>query len=271
MIRTCLLFFLLLSFRCLTQNESTNFESFELPNLPQCWQVIDSDGDNNNWAVWYNQETETGTLEGNTGVGMMYSESFNNTDLALTPDNYLILPQLDIQAGEHLTYYVAGLDPNYSEERYSVVLSTSGNEPEDFTDVLFTDTLETSLFTVREVDLTLYEGQQVYIAFRHHNISDEFVLRLDDVTYPTTVSDCPIIVGVEEEVNFSLTAYPVPFTDVLSLSLPLENITVFSADGREVLNIIEAVSELNLAHLTSGYYFIRAEYKGTAVNLKVMK
>ena len=60
------------------------------------------------------------------------SASWFNT--ALTPDNYLVSPQLSLSENEQLSYFVASQDPYFLEEKYGVYLSTTGNNEEDFTD-----------------------------------------------------------------------------------------------------------------------------------------
>ena len=183
----------------LGQNESTNLESFELSLLPECWSIIDEDQDGYNWDVSYQVLDENGiTVPGNTGVGYITSASFDNAEGVLNPDNYLVLPQLDIQPNEDLSFYVGAIDPSYFLENYSVLLSTAGNNPEDFTDTLLTEVLAAHVFQFREIDLFDYEGMQVYIAFNHHNSSNQFQIRLDDVLYPTTLEECEILLSLAE-------------------------------------------------------------------------
>ena len=253
-----LAFLLLLTANASAQNASPNLESFELPTLPECWQAIDDDGDGFNWMSWYDVSVGTQILYGNTGTGMMVSQSYDNEALVLTPDNYLVLPQLDIQTGEHLTYAVAGLDFNFSAERYSVVLSTTGSEVADFTETLYTDTLSSAQFIQDTVWLDAYVGQQVYIAFRHHNVSDQFVLRLDDVQYPTTVNDCAILVSVEEQ-ELELSVYPNPISDILTINTTINSeLTVIDYTGKIVLKeTTESLrTKFDLSTLKNGIYLL---------------
>lgn len=252
-------FFLLVSVYAGAQNASPNLESFELPTLPECWQTIDNDEDGFDWTLWYDISDGGEVLEGNTGTGMMISQSFDNAALALEPDNFLILPQLDIQEGEHLSYAAAGLDPDYSAERYSVVLSTTGTAVEDFTETLYTDTLASAAFIQDTVWLDAYVGQQVYIAFRHHNVSDQFVLRLDDVQYPTTVNDCPIIVSVEEQKETSFSVYPNPVSDRMTLNTKVNSeYTISDLTGKEISSnvTVSASTELDFSACQNGIYLL---------------
>jgi len=255
--------FLLISWNALAQNESPNLESFELPDLPACWQTIDADADGFNWNSWFDVSDGGEVLDGNTGTGMMVSASYDNEALVLTPDNYLILPQLDIQEGESLTYFVAGLDPQYSEERYSIVLSETGAAAEDFTTTLLTDTTSSEFFEEITVELDAYVGQQVYIAFRHHDVSNQFILRIDDVQYPTTVNDCPILVSVEEQNDLEIGVFPNPAQNQLTITVNTVNssITLTDVTGKVVLEEISLGNKtvLDVSEFQNGIYLLRVE------------
>jgi hypothetical protein len=73
----------------------------------------------------------------------------------------------------------------YRQEHYSVWISTVGNQPGDFTTMLFEETLLTTHtnweYENREVGIDDYAGQTVYIAFRHHEITDMDRVVIDNV------------------------------------------------------------------------------------------
>lgn len=253
----------------LGQNESTNLESFELSLLPECWSIIDEDQDGYNWDVSYQVLDENGiTVSGNTGVGYLTSASFDNAEGVLNPDNYLVLPQLDIQPNEDLSFYVGAIDPSYFLENYSVLLSTTGNNPEDFTDTLLTEVLAAHVFQFREIDLFDYEGMQVYIAFNHHNSSNQFQIRLDDVLYPTTLEECEILVSLAEigDEFVELKIFPNPSQGIFTLENSdsrIEEIIVFGATGIKVWN--QQYSDrsqsqrVDLSSLSKGVYTMKVK------------
>lgn len=253
----------------LGQNESTNLESFELSLLPECWSLIDEDQDGYNWDVSYQVLDENGiTVSGNTGVGYLTSASFDNAEGVLNPDNYLVLPQLDIQPNEDLSFYVGAIDPSYFLENYSVLLSTTGNNPEDFTDTLLTEVLAAHVFQFREIDLFDYEGMQVYIAFNHHNSSNQFQIRLDDVLYPTTLEECEILVSLAEigDEFVELKIFPNPSQGIFTLENSdsrIEEIIVFGATGIKVWN--QQYSDrsqsqrVDLSNLSKGVYTMKVK------------
>ena len=226
----------------LGQNESTNLESFELSLLPECWSVIDEDEDGYNWDVSYQVLDENGIIvSGNTGVGYFTSASFDNAEGVLNPDNYLVLPQLDIQPNEDLSFYIGAVDPSYFLENYSVLLSSTGNNPEDFTDTLLTEVLAAHIFQFREIDLFDYEGMQVYVAFNHHNSSNQFQIRLDDVLYPSTLEECEILVSLNEigDELVELKIFPNPSQGIFTVensNSRIEEIIILGLTGMQVWN-----------------------------------
>lgn len=211
-------------------------ESFDSSTLPTGWSVVDSDGDGNNWTM----TASTGLLFSiHSGAGCIISESYSNTtQQALTPDNWLISPAVNLTGNSELTYWVAAQDENYSAENYSVYISTTGSNITDFTTVLYTG-VPTGTYTQQTINLSAYTGQTVYIAFRHHNVTDMFVLNIDDVaifatpTNPTivpaisTVDFGTQIVSTSSTQTVDITAYNLTSSITATATAPFE----ISADG----------------------------------------
>lgn len=133
--------------------------------VPATWTNLDQDNDEYSWS--------RGQLE--DGNMVLFSASYINSLGALTPDNWLITPQVAL--GGVLRFKVG--DMGYTEN-YSVYVSTTGNSVEDFVPLRLNSSTEHGL-KEQSIDLSDYEGQQGYIAFRHHNITDAFYLVIDDV------------------------------------------------------------------------------------------
>ncbi|MBO4306965.1 MAG: choice-of-anchor J domain-containing protein [Bacteroidales bacterium] len=154
-------------------------EGFE--NGTADWTFIDSDNDNYNWTVY---DSTDGRGDPHSGSKCVFSYSYDNNEGVLTPDNWMISSQMQIPAGSSfvLTWYDATQDPNYPSEYYSVYIATT-NTIAGFTATtpVFSTTLTTSDWTKRTVDLSAYAGQNIYIAFRHHNSSDWFAMKIDDI------------------------------------------------------------------------------------------
>ncbi len=165
-------------------------EGFEGDFLPNCWTSIDADGDGNNWFAY---SAANSAFEGTFSAA---SASWL-AGAVLTPDNYLVSPLLAVGAGESLVYQIGAQDPSFPEEHYGVYISTTGNTAADFTTQLFSETLVDGAWYERSIDLAAYEGQNVYIAWRHYDSSDWFYIKLDGVVLPGTVVPCADCSGVE--------------------------------------------------------------------------
>ncbi len=155
-------------------------EDFETGNL-DAWTLYNEDGDAFEWR--------TLDYDGSPHGGSYFaaSASFDNTAGILTPDNWLVSSAIILPAGTlNLEYWVGGMDQLYAAEHYALYISTTGNAVSDFTEVLLEETTgpttENNGYWLKEIDLTDYSGQTVYLAWRHYNISDMFELILDDIT-----------------------------------------------------------------------------------------
>lgn len=163
-------------------NEFPYHESFE--NGLGDWALVDADNDGFNWMLI----SEYG-LDGeyvHSGEECIVSMSYDNdSGDVLTPDNWLIssLIQLPANSDFDLSWFDAALDPDYPADHYSVYIA-SANTVDAFlaTESVFTVTLSTDEWTKRTVHLTSYAGQDVYVAFRHHDCEDEFVMMIDDIS-----------------------------------------------------------------------------------------
>ncbi len=154
-------------------------EGFEDVATLGCWHLLDNDGDGYNWSLF-------GVADSGFAHNSDYAlVSASWDDDPLTPDNWLFMPALQLPAGSHmhLTWYTKGQDPSWSAENYSVLLSTAGGTTA--ADLASYTTLAsgttTAAWVQHNIDLSAYAGQTVYIAFRHHNITDMFRIMIDDV------------------------------------------------------------------------------------------
>ncbi len=149
-------------------------EGFDDPGLaenfpPEGWLLIDNDGDS---LDWYWDEFE--------GEYYILSQSWSDETGPLTPDNWIVTPAIDltdVASGVSLQFEVTPTadTPEYRTENYSVMVSTTGTDPEDFTEV-FSERLQSDMenwvWLLRDVNLSNYAGETIYIAFRHHDSTD---------------------------------------------------------------------------------------------------
>ena len=175
-------------------------EGFEETSLPTGWTIIDADQDDNNWE---HISVQGDLSSGHTGTGAYASYSFENATYdALTPDNWLVTPAIALSGTSSLTYWFI-VAQAYPSDHYGVYISTtSATDTSAFT-LLYeeTPTAANGVWTMRTVDLTSYAGNTVYIAFRHFNCTDQFVLVLDDITVYSTSSES-VLVATPEEISF---------------------------------------------------------------------
>ena len=150
-------------------------ESFE-SGIPSTWTNLDSDADGNKWAATSLQGSEIPYYDGPAAA---VSASYINGTGALTPDNWLITPQVTFSG--KLRFAIR--DTGY-RETYAVYVSTGGTATDDFV-AIAESTQTTAEWVEHEIDLSAYEGQQGYIAFRHFDCTDGYFLLLDKVTIGT--------------------------------------------------------------------------------------
>ncbi len=178
------------------------FEGFEAGTLPTDWLSIDQDGDG---FKWDNSAIEFDIFDAHTGLYVMTSASYRNDIGALTPNNWLITPAMNITANSELRFWVDGQDPNYPAEQYYVRISTTGTAVADFTETVLTATA-TADWAEQVVDLSDFAGETIYIAFVHADVTDMYFLKIDDVTVTATATraayTAPVTAGVSTAMPF---------------------------------------------------------------------
>ncbi len=233
-------------------------EDFE-EELSQCWRNIDRDGDGYSWRAY------SGEDYAHTGQGFYISESYVNYVGAVTPDNWLITPAITIPAqGATLKWFDAPLDPNYFEEHYQVKVSTSGYDFNNFTTV-FDVTLDEVDYVERTVSLAQFAGQNVYIAFVHNDVTDVFVLKIDDISITEGV-------GVEDLRN-ALNIYPNPASSIINVNAGgnIESIRIVNMAGQCVYSANENDSNatVNVSDLSNGMYFMEVTTEAGTTTQKI--
>ena len=158
-------------------------EDFETGVLPAGFTVIDADNDTYTWDPTF-LFSDTTNYGHNESHGMISSASYINDIGAITPDNWMILPSMELPAtvGLVLSWYEKGQDLSYCAEKYSLYIATGERTTANF---LATTPVLTSITTngwvKKSVDLSPYIGQTINIAFRHYDVTDMFWLDIDDI------------------------------------------------------------------------------------------
>ena len=151
----------------------------------QGWTSIDADGDG---FQWFNSETKLGPGYGHESNFCMFSQSYDNTFDILYPHNYLVTPEkFKVGKDASFSFWACAQDLEYPAEHFGVAISTKDNtSADDFTTIkewtmTAKGTREQGSWYHYTVDLSEYEGQEIWIAIRHFNCFDEYYLAVDDV------------------------------------------------------------------------------------------
>ena len=157
------------------------FENCSQGQLPAGWTALDADGDGHSWIAWdyskdpYDENGNRISFDRKNVESASWIE-----EGALTPDNWLISPQVPLKG--KLSLWAKGVDPAYADEPFAIYLSTTGKDVADFTTVLIPETVAQGVFTEYTADLSAYAGQVGYIAIRHFNVTDMYRLGVDNIT-----------------------------------------------------------------------------------------
>ena len=219
-------------------------EGFEGTFPPSGWTRIDADGDDWQWRQWNQALKDLANVQGtpaiisNTGANSAFSQTYINpaendgtNAIVLTPDNWLITPAITIPAGAEaeLSFYVWTLITGYPTEQYSVLVSTTTPEIASFTSI-YNQTLTAAMVnpSIRELPLTSYAGNTIYIAFRHHNSTDQFAMAIDDILVTRTGGDDGFDgVGIAPK-NLTATQYGPQIERTVRLNWQAPETTVFA-------------------------------------------
>jgi len=255
-------------------SQSVIFEElFDKAEFPATWSTIDQDGDTYNWYLetWDNP---AGSLE-----SYLVSASYDDVNqVALTPENYLISPQINL-AGltgtVHLKYAIQIGEPDYAEEHYKVAVSTTGKEVADFTTIVKEETCTADDFYDtypywhdRVVDLTPFIGQNIYLTFVHFDCTDMYLFYLDSVQVVNT----PAVNITKHELS-NITIYPNPAKEKIQVNGTFENaqVQLFSADGRLVYKSAKETKQSNIdvSNLENGVYMLKFNSQKGIITSKV--
>ena len=260
-----LLFLILASFGLTGYNQIILLEEYfdDVNNFPAGWLNVDKDGDGNKWKLRKNSAGDT----------YAYSESWAN-DVVLYPNNFMITKQIDLTGltgSIKLSYLVGAADPDFYADHYKVALSTTGANTEDFTNTLFEETTTVEAYDgwpLRNIDISSFKGQKIYLAWVHYNCSDQYRLLIDSIVVKhTPTSSVPV------NNNDSYSVYPNPVRENLFISGNLENsdIELLSSDGRLVYNMKNVSNEsyINVNSFAKGFYILRIQNPQSTIIKKI--
>ncbi len=236
--------------------------------IPAGWTTIDQDGDGHNWHV-FTYDT----------IGFAVSDSWMAGFIgALTPENYLVSPQINLaglSGTVKLRYTLQVPDPVLFAEHYKLAVSTSGIAPADFTSIVKEETCTADdyyeiypYWHERIVDLTPFIGQKIYLTWCHYNCTDQYQLLLDSIQ----VSYSPDV-KITDYDKTELNIYPNPANEKLVVMGSFENaqMQLFTTEGRQVYQSGKASRQasINVSNLENGIYILKIKSQKGVITKKI--
>lgn len=228
---------------------SENFEGVATWTPDQAWSAADVDNDGKTWG-FYNIGTQAAP---NIAAG---SRSWDT--VALTPNNYFISPAINCTSiaglGAELSFKVQSLDVDYFAENYSVYAVAAADQTALFTALatatpVFTEVIADANSNTRVVNVSAIAGAPAgYIVFRHHDVTDQNIFVIDDIT----------VTGVAglNEIELIANVYPNPANDVLNINVANAEFVaanVYSLAGQKLIS--STTSSVDVSSLATGMYF----------------
>ncbi len=252
------------SFTGFSQILSESFDGSTFP--PTGWTLVDEDMDGYNWG----QILAADGWSVNTGDGAVLSASYDNVVGALTPDNWLITPQVDLTSVSSATlkWYVYAEDQAWADEHYRIAVSTNGTAISDFTNKVYSEIVGTSSgYMEKTLDISAFAGSSIYIAFVHDSITDMYVMSLDDISVTSGV-------GIDEnDTKVVMNIFPNPVVDIMTIasSEEMSQMKIYNAVGQEVVSQYIEGKELhyNVSSLEPGVYFVAVEFENGIQTRKI--
>lgn len=216
--------------------------------------TIDQDGDGYNWVVdVYESEI------------YLVSESWIDGVGALTPNNYLISPEIDLSGYDSamVTFYLASATSGdfYAEKYRFVIAEGTDVAAVDSGDVIVTQVLDSTYadanWTEHTYDITQHAGSMINLAWVHFDCTDNYKIMLDSIlVYEPAVS------GINSNPAKSVTLYPNPAHEYLTVNYKgssTAKVEVYNIAGQLVKNFrnVSNGTTVTVDDLKAGTYILR--------------
>ena len=189
----------ILSFRvprtCPDPIELPFMEDFEETSMTRdCWMRADIDGDGITWM--FVDQTVNPDWFAHSGNYSYTSPSYYNGG-ALSSDNVLVSPAIHISSPAQLSFWASSIADSW-RDHFSVYIDTALQTLLSTTPLL--DSVEAPYgYTEYVLDLDAYMGKTIYIAFRHQDEDQDWLL-LDDISITTHPScSAPMALAFEDD------------------------------------------------------------------------
>jgi len=160
---------------------------FETDEQVTGWSVYDADADGNNWSVY-----PTSGINSSRCVG---SRSYYSG--TLNPDNWLITPKVSLDGA--LNFWTKNYSSTWLDkiDVYVLVGEMNEEDPTAGFEKVTDGIIPPAEWSEYNIDLTQYAGAEGYIAFRHYESENMFLIYLDNIALMPTVPAAPTNVVVE--------------------------------------------------------------------------
>jgi PKD repeat protein len=179
-------------------------------------------------------------------------------------DDWFISPQIQLGTSSQISLWAASLSTQWGEEEFYVAVSTTDNSPASFTHVGPKHEPGTS-YTDYTVDLSAYDGQQVYIAI-HCVSNDHWVLFIDDILISSNLGETTL------DLN-PMRIYPNPTNGILNVeNVKGSTVYVYNVLGEVVASIGNAdqFNTINMSGFENGTYMVKVINENQVSTRKVV-
>ncbi len=175
-------------------------EDFESTDALNCWTVIDANDDGDTWGInEYNSNSGSNSLS----IDTYYAGNEN--------DDYVVLPMMTLTGNEVMSFFYKADLSSYPND-FEILVSTTGTNPTDFTNVIYTDTVSNDEFQDTTVNLSALVGD-VYIAFHIPNGTlAGWGLYIDDVC----INICTPVAGTDGSADVCRSEGTINLNDVIT-------------------------------------------------------
>ena len=168
------------------------FEGFEMGTTDwTCWTVLDEGANsfNHNFMPFISCWQRWGVSYLEPATGNYFAAHFLNEDN--DQEGWLISPRISLQARGEIKMTFSSYEEAYWKCRYEGVwVSTTDTNPASFTEVWNGVEQATDEWKQVEIDLSAYEGQTVYIAFKYAGLDGHYWF-IDDINIVASATPIP--------------------------------------------------------------------------------
>lgn len=203
-------------------------------------------------------------------TGSKHMICWDVSEAPLKNNDWMISPKITLGAtGNKLSFWAKPAHASYGEEKFNVLVSTTGNS-----DVATFTKLNASLIVTDAVvdwveytfDLDAYKGQNVYIAIQCVS-DDQFALQIDDFKVTATT------LAVSDVAKTKVSIYPNPTTEVLNVAAgsKVSAVEVFDMMGRKVSDAALVDGKVDVKNLAKGAYVLKVTAEAGSTSHKFIK